>query len=283
MRSVVAGSDVYAYTGSRPLDAALPTVVFVHGAAQRPQRLGAAVALFRAPRLQRARRRPARARPLGGRGAGVGRGARRLARATSLDAAGVARAALVGHSLGSLAALECAARHPGARVASSRCSAPPRRCRSADDAARRREGATITSPTSSSPAGRTAAGKQLGGNQVPGMWMTGNALRLLERTQPGVLHADLVACNRVRAAGSPAAAKVRCPALAILGARDLMAPPKNAQRADRRAAATAQVVTLSGLRPRADGRAARRGARRAARLPLRVTRRHLIEQPTDGC
>ena len=33
MRVQVAGSDVYAYTGSRPFDAALPTIVFVHGAA----------------------------------------------------------------------------------------------------------------------------------------------------------------------------------------------------------------------------------------------------------
>ena len=40
-----------------------------------------------------------------------------------------------------------------------------------------------------------SAGKQLGGNPVPGMWMTGNALRLMERTRPGVLHADLLACH----------------------------------------------------------------------------------------
>ncbi len=33
MRITVDGHDVYAYTGSRPLDRALPTVVFVHGAA----------------------------------------------------------------------------------------------------------------------------------------------------------------------------------------------------------------------------------------------------------
>ena len=73
-----------------------------------------------------------------------------------------------------------------------------------------------------------SAGKQLGGNQVPGIWLTGNALRLLERTKPGVLHADLVACDRY-AAGNASAAKVRCPTLVILGARDIMAPPKNAQ------------------------------------------------------
>ena len=40
-----------------------------------------------------------------------------------------------------------------------------------------------------------SAGKQLGGNRVPGMWMTGAAMRLMERSRPGVLHADLLACH----------------------------------------------------------------------------------------
>ena len=44
-----------------------------------------------------------------------------------LDAAGVERAALVGHSLGALAVLECAARHPE-RVEQDR-AARARRCR----------------------------------------------------------------------------------------------------------------------------------------------------------
>jgi pimeloyl-ACP methyl ester carboxylesterase len=73
-----------------------------------------------------------------------------------------------------------------------------------------------------------SAGKQLGGNRIPGIWMTGNAMRLLERTRPGVLHTDLLACHTY-AAGLDAAARVACPTLAILGARDIMAPPKNAQ------------------------------------------------------
>ena len=33
MHLEVAGHDVYAYTGARKFDAALPTIVFVHGAA----------------------------------------------------------------------------------------------------------------------------------------------------------------------------------------------------------------------------------------------------------
>jgi len=58
--------------------------------------------------------------------------------------------------------------------------------------------------------------------------MTGAAMRLLERSRPGALHADLDACRRY-VDGLRAAAQVGCPALVILGARDIMAPPKGAQ------------------------------------------------------
>jgi pimeloyl-ACP methyl ester carboxylesterase len=69
---------------------------------------------------------------------------------------------------------------------------------------------------------------QLGGNPLPGVWMTGSALRLMERTPPGVLHADLRACHEYTA-GLSAAGTVRSPALLILGQRDQMAPSRNAQ------------------------------------------------------
>jgi pimeloyl-ACP methyl ester carboxylesterase len=67
---------------------------------------------------------------------------------------------------------------------------------------------------------------QLGGNRLPGVWMTGNAMRLMERLQPGVLYTDLLACHGY-ADGLTAAAKIRCPVLLILGQRDQMAPAKN--------------------------------------------------------
>jgi pimeloyl-ACP methyl ester carboxylesterase len=73
-----------------------------------------------------------------------------------------------------------------------------------------------------------SAARQLGGNPWPGIWMTGNAMRLLERTRRGVLHADLAACNGYAHAVAAAAA-VRCPALLLVGARDLMTPPRAAQ------------------------------------------------------
>ena len=86
----------------------------------------------------------------------------------------------------------------------------------------------------------SAAG-QLGGNQVPGMWMLGNAMRLMERTRDGVLSTDLIACNRY-ANALAAAAQVYCPALVVIGARDIMAPPRNAQAL---VAALANVTTVT--------------------------------------
>jgi pimeloyl-ACP methyl ester carboxylesterase len=60
------------------------------------------------------------------------------------------------------------------------------------------------------------------------MWMYGDTLARLARLAPGVLHTDLAACNAY-AGGMEAAAKLKCPALFVLGARDMMTPPKAAQ------------------------------------------------------
>jgi len=73
-----------------------------------------------------------------------------------------------------------------------------------------------------------AAQVPLGGNPNPGMWMYGDTLARLERLAPGALHADLKACNDY-AAGFESAAKVKCPALFILGRRDVMTPLRSAQ------------------------------------------------------
>jgi pimeloyl-ACP methyl ester carboxylesterase len=70
-----------------------------------------------------------------------------------------------------------------------------------------------------------AAAAKLGGNPAPGMWMTGGTLALFARNRPGVLHADLEACSAWRC-GPEAARKVRCPALVVIAANDVMTPAK---------------------------------------------------------
>ena len=84
----------------------------------------------------------------------------------------------------------------------------------------------------------------LGGALVPGVWMVGGTVRLLERAQPGVLFKDLSACNAYTE-GFASAAKVTAPAMLVLGERDLMTPLKGGLKL----AATlpkARVATLTG-------------------------------------
>ena len=58
--------------------------------------------------------------------------------------------------------------------------------------------------------------------------MLGGAERLLERARPGVLFADLSACNDYQDA-LVAAAKVTAPSIVIQGSRDLMTPVKGGE------------------------------------------------------
>ncbi len=72
--------------------------------------------------------------------------------------------------------------------------------------------------------GHTAAA-QIGSNPLPGVWMAGDFLRLLEKSKPDVLGNDLKACNDYKD-GIAAAAKVSCPAMLLLGKHDMMTSPK---------------------------------------------------------
>jgi pimeloyl-ACP methyl ester carboxylesterase len=53
----------------------------------------------------------------------------------------------------------------------------------------------------------------------------GGGERLLERLRPGVLSADLSACDAY-GDGMESAAKVACPALVVIGAEDRMTPAR---------------------------------------------------------
>jgi pimeloyl-ACP methyl ester carboxylesterase len=237
----VAAKPTYLYTGTRPLDTALPAIVFVHGAAN-DHSVWALQSRYFAYHGWNALAvdLPAHGRSAGDALASVEAIADWIK--ALLDAVAVDRAVLVGHSMGALSSLECAARHPE-RVAKLALLGPAAPMTVSDTllaAAFANDHTAIDLIVGWSH----SAGKKLGGNPVPGAWMTGNTARLMERTPPGVLHTDLAACHRY-AAGVASAARVRCPSLVIMGARDIMAPPKNAQ-ALIAALREARTVTLPG-------------------------------------
>ena len=105
-------TSAYAYTGGKAFDATLPCVVFVHGA-MHDHSVWTLLARWFANhgRSVLAVDLPGHGRSPGAPLASVEALADWLLGV--LDAAGVARAAFVGHSMGSLVALEAAARAPG--------------------------------------------------------------------------------------------------------------------------------------------------------------------------
>jgi len=239
MRVTVNHAETFIYTGSRALAAAQASVMFMHGAAHDHSVWALQSRYFAHHGFNAlAVDLPGHGRSAGAPLASVDAIADWLV--DVLDAIAVEQAVLVGHSMGALVALACAARH-GPRVSKLALLGPavPMGVSEALLHAARADdhlAFELVNGWSHSP------GKQLGGNQVPGMWMTGASMRLLERSGPGVLHTDLKACVDY-AGGLDAAAAVRCPSLVILGARDIMAPPRGAQ-ALIAALAEPTVVTL---------------------------------------
>lgn len=218
----VDGRSVFvAHGGSRP-DPSRPAVVLIHGAGMDHS------AWAWQSRALAQRGNAVLAIDLPGHGGSAGPALDSIAALSAwlvrlLDAAGLAAAALAGHSLGALVALDVAARFPQ-RVraialigAAARMPVHPALLQAAQN--NRAEAIAMVNLWGH---GQRA---QVGGCPVPGLWMTGLGQRLLERAAPGVLHAGLVACDGYRD-GAERAAAVRCPARVIAGARDLMTPAK---------------------------------------------------------
>ncbi len=223
MELVLEKKRAFAYTAAHDLDAQKPTVAFVHGA-------GLDHSLFA---LQ--------SRYFGYHGYNVlavdlpGHGRSEGPPLPTIDAmAGwifsladrlsIQRLSLVGHSMGSLIAVECAARAPERveRIALIGTGFPMKVGEAFLEAARRNDPSAYDMETIWGHAPQVP----LGANPNPGMWMYGDALARLGRLAPGVLYNDLKACNDY-AAGAQSAAKVRCPVLFILGRRDAMTPVKS--------------------------------------------------------
>ena len=229
MRLTVQGRPAYAYTGGKAFDAALPCVVMIHGALNDHSVWGLqSRALAHHGHAVLAVDLPGHGRSAGPALADVEACADWIV--ALLDAAGVARAALVGHSMGSLIALEAAARAPSrARhlvlvgTASPMVVSPALLDTAANDPQ-----AAIASVNAWSHSTNAAKPSHPG----PGAWLHGGNVALMRRMQAGeattnLFLTDFCACNAYRGA-LDAAARVECKSTIVVGKRDQMTMPKDA-------------------------------------------------------
>lgn len=215
----------YAYTGGRPFDPKLPAVVLVHGAA-----FDHSVWQWQSRYLAHhgygvlAVDLPGHGRSAGTALASIEAMAEWVA--AFIEAAGLKRASLVGHSMGSLVALETALAYPQlvSRLALVGISLPMAvsepflaAARDESPAAFDMEavwGLSRAAPLSSSP--------------IPGASLLGAGRALNGRSNPGVLHAGLQACQSY-APKIDAIRALDLPALVVAGKRDVMTPLKMGQ------------------------------------------------------
>lgn len=241
MEITVNNARAYAYTGGRPFNPELPAVVFIHGA-ENDHSVWALQSRWFAHHgfSVLAVDLPGHGRSAGPLLPTVEAQADWLA--ALLDAAGVQEAALVGHSMGSLIALEAAARYPErvTKIALVGTAVPMPVSETLLTAAReaRPKAEGMVNVWSHGPRGA------IGGNTVPGLWMMGASLRLAERADDGVLFNDLNACNEYRR-GMEAAAAANCPALILVGSRDMMTSPRGAPKLAA-AMKDARIATIEG-------------------------------------
>jgi pimeloyl-ACP methyl ester carboxylesterase len=225
MEFVVRGRKTYCYTGGKAFDAALPTVAFIHGGEH-----DHSVWILQTRYLAH-HGYGVLAPDLPGHGRSEGAPLTRIEDMAEwiialLDAVNVRQAALIGHSMGSLVALDCAAKFPDrvSRIALLGTAFPMRVSPKLLDATKNDEPAAQDMINIWSH----AAYAHYPSNPGPGFWVMGENLRLMQRQKSGVLHADFAACN-VYQAGLESAAGVKCPALALIGKRDAMTPSRAAR------------------------------------------------------
>ncbi|RPH63662.1 MAG: alpha/beta hydrolase [Burkholderiales bacterium] len=220
----VHGTPTYAYTGGRPFDAALPVVVFIHGG-QHDHSVWALQSRYLAHHGY-----AVLALDLPGHGRSIGEALGSIEAIAQwlvalLDAAGVDRATLVGHSMGSLVALEVAGRTPGRveRLVMVSTAFPMKVADALLSATRDDEPRALDMINYWSHSTINARP----GSPAPGFSIFVQNRRLMERQRPGVLHADFAACNAY-AGGFDRADTLACPTLFVLGQRDMMTQPRHA-------------------------------------------------------
>jgi pimeloyl-ACP methyl ester carboxylesterase len=241
MKLTIQGHEAFVATGGKDFDRSLPAVVFLHGAGFDHTAWALHSRWFAHHGFA------VLAPDLPGHGRSEGPALRSIGEMAEwtialFDAAEVQKAHLVGHSMGSLIALDAAARHPGRVSALSLIGTAATMTVGPDllTAAEANDQAAIDM-VSIWGLGFNA---ELGGSLAPGLWMHGGAQSTLHRCAPGVLFSDLAACNSYADALS-AAARISVPTTLILGEKDTMTPAR-AGKALAAAIPQARTVVLAG-------------------------------------
>ena len=244
----VNGAQTYCYTGGKAFDAAKPTVVFIHGVLN-----DHSVWILQTRYLANhgvnvlAVDLPGHCKSGGEAPSSVEEAADFIA--ALLDAAGVPSAALVGHSWGSLIALEAASRLKDRvnHLVLLGTAYPMKVSPALIEASLNEPLKALTMVNVFSRSTLAAPPSALG----PGTWVYGASMALGKRVltsnpKVNVFHRGFVACDTY-ANGEQAVAAITCPVLFVLGAQDQMTQPKAAQGLIKTAQAAGKAVQVVSL------------------------------------
>lgn len=223
----VQGVHAYCYTGGKTFNPAQPTAIFIHGA-QNDHSVWALQTRYFAHHGWNVL-----AVDLPGHGRSKGQAKTSVPDMAAwvldvMDAVGVDHACMVGHSMGSLVALEASHTAPQRvrALAMLGTTYPMKVSDALLDMAKNNQPAAIDMVTIFSHASLTPKPSTVG----PGWSVTGVAQRLMQRVaaiNPAQLfYTDFSACNAY-ANGQVAAEAVRCPTLFIFGSKDQMTPARS--------------------------------------------------------